>query len=204
MSINGIRFLFHFAELLDLSSELKVTLKNAFVIAVGPKTAQQLKNYGIPVNLIPTDYTSKGILQNLQQRDINGKSILIPRTSGANPILAYNLKKLGANVHELYVYESVPPSYLDLNNQFLEDLKKNKIDAIIFGSSLSAKNMFKMYKRVMSKENLCKLINDGSTVVAIGPVTAKTLLELGLRVDVIPTKYLFENALQQLSEYWSN
>jgi uroporphyrinogen-III synthase len=47
----------------------------------------------------------------------------------------------------------------------------------------------------VSKEQLWDTLNSNLTVVAIGPVTAETLLEMGLRVDVMPKTYLFEEAL---------
>jgi uroporphyrinogen-III synthase len=202
MSVNGIRFLFSFAEDLGLSSELKVGLNNVVVIAVGPKTAQELTNCGIIVGLVPKDYSSNGILQCLTEQGVSGKSVWIPRTSGASPTLADSLRELGTNVHELYVYESLLPRYTGLYKQFLEDLKSGKIDAIIFGSSLSAKNLFKIFVDFVSKQDLCDLMNRALTIVAIGPITAKTLRELGLRVDVMPKKYLFEEALKELSQHW--
>ena len=40
--------------------------------------------------------------------------------------------------------------------------------------------------------------------MAIGPTTAKTLIDMGLKVDVIPEKHLFEEALDALAAYWSS
>ena len=38
---------------------------------------------------------------------------------------------------------------------------------------------------------------------AIGPTTAEALKEMGVKVDVVPEDYLFENALAALAVYWS-
>ena len=95
------------------------------------------------------------------------------------------------------------PSNKDLNERVLQDLIDGKIDAIIFGSALSAKNLFKMLRELVSKAKLRDMMNGKLTIVAIGPVTAETLVEMGLRVDVIPEKYLFEEALIKLARHWN-
>ncbi len=51
-------------------------------------------------------------------------------------------------------------------------------------------------------EKLRDLLNSKITVVAIGPVTAETLSEMGLKVDVMPDKQVFEEALISLARYW--
>jgi len=203
MSPNGIRHLLNCAENLGLRDKLKVNLKKSVVIAVGPKTAKDLKIHGMTVDLVPEKYSSSGIIQILEQQGISCKTIYIPRTSHATPNLKNSLEALGAIVHELYVYESLVPANKMLNEKFLKDLRQGKINAIIFGSSLSAKNLFKMLKELIPKKKLRDLVNKELTIVAIGPVTAKTLSEIGLRVDVMPTIYLFEEAIKELSQYWT-
>ena len=202
MSVNGVRYLLSAAENLGLQEQLKQGLKKTTIIAVGPKTARELENHQIPANLIPENYTSEGILENLRQRSAVGKSIYIPRTSEAPPELAEKLREMGNHVEEVYVYESQLPSDQGLSKKFIQDLLDGKIDAIIFSSSLGAKNFFQMMSQHVAAEKVQALINQKLTVVAIGPTTAKTLAQMGLRVDVMPEKHLFEEALEALARYW--
>lgn len=46
-------------------------------------------------------------------------------------------------------------------------------------------------------------MHNKSTIVAIGPTTAETLAEMGLKVDVMPEKHLFEETLNALGRYWN-
>ena len=89
-----------------------------------------------------------------------------------------------------------------LKDKFFQDLTSGKIDAIVFGSGLSAKNIFKMLSEKASMETLRALINSKVTTVAIGPTTAEALREMGIKVDVMPQDYLFEEALTALARYW--
>ncbi len=89
-----------------------------------------------------------------------------------------------------------------LNDKFFQDLTSGKIDAIIFGSGLSAKNIFKMLTENAPMETLRALINSKVTTVAIGPTTAEALREMDIKVDVIPQNYLFKEALTALARHW--
>lgn len=204
MSINGVRHLLSAAESLGLKNQLKEHLEKTVTIAVGPRTAQELKTRQIHVNLVPSRYSSEGIIQSLQQLDVSGKLICIPRTREASPTLAKRLGEMGGKVREIYVYESGLPVDQKLQESFFQDLVGGKIHAIIFSSSLGVKNLFEMLSEQISMGKLRDIINGRLTIVAIGPATAETLAEMGLKVDVMPEKHLFEEALDALARYWNN
>ena len=201
MSVNGVQHLLEAAETLGLKKQLKACLNAVATMAVGPKTAEAMEKNQIHVSLIPEKYTSDGIMQTLQEHCASGKTIYIPRTSQAPPELAQKLRQTGNRVTEIHVYESKLPRNKELNEKFLRDLSEGRIDAIIFSSSLGAKNLVAMLKENIDTKKLLNLINTKTTVVAIGPTTAKTLTDMGLNVDVMPEKHLFEEALDALAAY---
>ena len=203
MSTNGVKYLFSVAETLKQTGELKEGLAKAFVIAVGPRTAQALEEYHVHVDLVPIKYSSEGLIECLQGREVSGKKIRIPRTTGATPTLTEKLKQMGAQVEEVYVYESGLPVDEKLKDKFFQDLTSGKIDAVVFGSGLSAKNIFKILAEKASMEKLRSIINGKVTTVAIGPTTAEALKEMGINVNVMPQDYLFEKALAELAKHWS-
>ena len=90
-----------------------------------------------------------------------------------------------------------------LKTKFYSDLTGGHINALLFGSGLSAKNIFKMLTEKASMEQLRKVFAEKVTVVAIGPTTAEALKELNIKVDVIPEDYLFDSALDALADYWA-
>ena len=204
MSTNGVKYLFSAAEELKQTRKLKEGLAETFVIAVGPRTAEALeKDYGIHVSLVPTKYSSEGLIDCFEEGEVSGKKIRIPRTSNATPTLTEKLKEMGADVEEIYVYESGLPVDEKLKEKFYQDLTAGKIDAVVFGSGLSAKNIFKMLSEKAPIETLRSMINSKVTTVAIGPTTAEALREMGVKVDVMPEDYLFEKALEALAKHWS-
>ncbi|MDR0319025.1 MAG: uroporphyrinogen-III synthase [Nitrososphaerota archaeon] len=203
MSTNGVKHLFEVAQNINQIDALRRGLTKTCVIGVGPRTAQELETYNIHVDIIPEKYSSEGLLEVLKAKDVKDKVIRIPRTTSAAPTLNNQLTAMGADVQEIHVYESGLPIDEDLKNKFHNDLMSGQIDAILFGSGLSAKNIFKMLTEKTSIEQLQKVLTEKITTVAIGPTTAQALKELNIKVDVTPKNYLFEDALNALAKYWT-
>jgi uroporphyrinogen-III synthase len=203
MSTNGVKYLFELAEDLKLTRQLKDGLEKANLIAVGPRTAEALKESQVRVDIVPTKYSSEGLIDVFQDKSLKCKTVRIPRTSNATPTLTDKLRKMGADVEEIYVYESGLPMDEGLKKKFYEDLVGGRIDAIVFGSGLSAKNIFKMLSEKAPMEQLRRFTAEKVTIVAIGPTTAEALKELEVKVDVVPKDYLFDSALDALAEFWN-
>jgi uroporphyrinogen-III synthase len=60
-----------------------------------------------------------------------------------------------------------------------------------------------MLKGQTSIEKLREVMNSKLTAVAIGPATAETLRKMGFKVDVMPDKHVFVEALTALACYWN-
>lgn len=204
MSVNGVKHLLNAAERLGIRNKIIANLQNVITIAVGPKTAEEMKKNAIRVDLIPEKYTSESILQCFQERGVENKEIFIPRTREAPPDLAKKLREMGGRVEELYVYQSQLPRDVGLSEKFFKDLADGKIQAILFSSSLGARNFFAMLEKIVSHEELVKILNKKTVVVAIGPTTANTLIEASIRVDVTPGKHTIDEALDALVAYWNS
>lgn len=202
MSVNGTKFLFKAAEDLELTNELKKGLAKTFLIAVGPSTADSLTEKHLHVNMVPTKYSAEGMIESFKNRPLSDKIIRIPRTSNATPTLTNKLRELGANVEEIYVYKSDIPVDENLKNDFYQRIIDGKIDAVVFGSGLSVRNIFKMLSEKNSLSKIKEIFKKNITTVAIGPTTADVLVQFGIQVDVMPNNYLFEEALQALAKFW--
>jgi uroporphyrinogen-III synthase len=202
MSTNGVKYLFSAADEVKQTKQLQEGLKKACVIAVGPKTAEAIQEYKVRIDMVPEKYSSEGLLEALKGTDLKGKKIRIPRTSNATPTLTNQLRERGADVEEIYVYESGCPVDEELKIKFYTDLINGEIKAILFGSGLSVKNIFKMLTEKAPMSFLRQVITQHVTIIAIGPTTAQALHELQIKVDVIPDDYLFNNALDALGNYW--
>jgi len=200
MSVKAVSFLLKEAEILGLTARLYGGLEKTRIIAVGPRTAEELMRHNVHVDLIPEKYSSEGVVQALGRLSLRGKSVFIPRARGASPTLRNNLESIGAFVKEIYVYEQQIPMNYGKAKAFIERLESGKIDAIVFGSSQSVKNFLQVMGAFLTYDSLREILKR-SLIVAIGPETAKTLRESGLRVDLVPEAYTFREALAALARY---
>lgn len=200
MSANGVTRLIKSLENSELKNKFLRELSRVTVVAVGPKTGRELKNRGIEANLVPPKYSSKGIVESLKKIGLRGKNVAIPRSNKAGAYLRRELEKMDANILEVPVYQSVPPSDESKVLDLIYDLLAGEIDAITFTSSSTAQNLFK----IASKHTLTEKLRNGlkkTIVVVIGPTTQRTLEELGLRVDVMPREYTIEGMMKALVSY---
>ena len=147
------------------------------VAAVGEQTAAALTAFGVRPDLVPsTEQSSAGLLEDFPEYDaifdpIN--RVFLPRADIATDTLVAGLIELGWEVEDVTAYRTVraapPPA------ETREAIKTGGFDAVLFTSSSTVRNLV----GIAGKPH-------ASTIVAcIGPATAKTAEEHGLRVDVM-------------------
>jgi len=167
-------------------------LKDARIAVIGPKTREILEKNGITVDLMPSKYRAEDLAEELLKIGIKGKKILVARASIGREVLVDELKKQ-ASVDEITLYDTIMPDDRGPIRAFEHALKNSKIDAVVFTSSQTVKNLFEMAGDSL-KENL----RDVKTC-AIGPITARTLLEFGVRPDFVPEEYTVKACLDALA-----
>ena len=190
-SVNGVEAFFNRLHALKLDTRW---LKGTKVGAMGPATAGALRENGLYPEYVPEIYTSQGFIDGLRSnRDIKGLSFLLPRADIAPQDLLYELEKLEAKVHEVTAYKTVPA---------VEDISRGKgmltsgdIDVITFASSSTVSNLVK----IMGEER--DVINR-ATLACIGPQTAATAKEAGLRVDITASKHTIPGMVEAIEEYF--
>jgi len=201
MSVNGVVGLIEVSEKAGLKTKLLKELNRAKVMTVGPKTKTAIKNYGIRVGLTPLKFSSEGIIEKLRSVNLHGKTVAIPRTREVDPYLREKLEKMGAHVLETSVYESTPPSDESKMLKLLNDLFNGKIDIITFTSSATARNLFKTADKHGLVSRLQSCLRGKVVVTAIGPMTQRTLEDLGAKVDVVPNEYTVEDMVKAIVKF---
>jgi uroporphyrinogen III methyltransferase / synthase len=147
------------------------------IAAVGDKTAASLEAWGLRPDLVPRgEQSAYGMLEDWPEHDdlldpIN--RVFLPRADIATETLAAGLVELGWEVDDVTAYRTVraapPPASVR------EAIKTGRFDAVVFTSSSTVRNLV----GIAGKPH-------PSTVIAvIGPQTAKTAEEHGLRVDAM-------------------
>ncbi|MBZ5739287.1 uroporphyrinogen-III synthase [Nocardioides mangrovi] len=163
------------------------------IAAVGDKTAQAIADWGLRADLVPSgEQSAAGLLEDWPEYDelldpIN--RVFLPRADIATENLVAGLIDLGWECDDVTAYRTVraapPPP------ETREAIKTGKFDAVVFTSSSTVRNLV----GIAGKPH-------PSTVIAvIGPATAKTAEEHGLRVDVLSPTPDIEVLVDALADF---
>ena len=191
-SANAVRFFFQ--RLRERGKDIRSLSKNNICV-VGPKTAESLEAYSLKADLIPTDFKAEGVLDALGGVAVKGIRFLIPRAKQAREIIPEKLRERGAEVTVATAYENVRPA-TDVD-RVKRLLKEGRIAAVTFTSSSTVNNFVEM----VGKSEYKSLMN-GVAVACIGPVTAKTAEEYGMKVDIMPKDYTIPALVDEMIAHY--
>ena len=145
------------------------------VAAIGTATADALTLRGVVPALVPAEFVAEALAEALIRRSggsLTGARVLIPSAEDAREALAAGLREHGATVENIAVYRTVPVD-ADLSG-LAKDISRGRIDAVTFTSSSTVRSFVDLVGRPAA--------TSGRFVTAtIGPITADTARELGLR-----------------------
>src|SRR5207249_180666 len=148
------------------------------VAAIGTATAEALTVRGVVPALVPEEFVAESLADALLRHGggtLAGARVLIPSAEDAREVLSTTLRQHGAEVETIAVYRTVPVQS-DLS-ALAADIKGGRIDAVTFTSSSTVRSFVDLVGPAAATSG-------GFVVATIGPVTAGTARELGLR-DII-------------------
>lgn len=163
------------------------------IACVGQATAERVREFGINPELVPTgEQSSLGLLDEFPPYDeifdpVN--RVLLPRADIATETLAEGLRELGWEIEDVTAYRTVraapPPAHTR------EMIKTGGFDAVCFTSSSTVRNLVGIAGKPHAR----------TIVACIGPKTAETAAEFGLRVDVQPEVAAVGPLVEALAEH---
>jgi uroporphyrinogen III methyltransferase / synthase len=166
-SPNAVRLLF---EAMAARGRDARALANASVAAIGAGTEAALAAHGVIADIVPERFLGEELVEALNRIELRGKPVLVARAAEARELLPETLRKRGAEVDVVALYETVAeapdPEALD---------RARQADFVTFTSSSTVRNFLQASPNG---------IPAGARVVSIGPVTSEAAREAGLTVDV--------------------
>lgn len=163
------------------------------IACVGEATADRVRAFGISPELVPSgEQSSLGLLDEFPPYDsvfdpVN--RVLLPRADIATETLAEGLRERGWEIEDVTAYRTVraapPPA------ETREMIKTGGFDAVCFTSSSTVRNLVGIAGKPHAR----------TIVACIGPKTAETAAEFGLRVDVQPETAAVGPLIEALAEH---
>lgn len=176
-------------------------LASCRVAAIGPATAAALAKRGIVADAVPARYVAEAVFDAMKaQADLAGARVLLARALVAREALPQLLRQAGAQVDVAAAYRTVAPDDLSTHVQALrEDLLGGRVDALTFTSSSTALNL----AQAVGPDFAQLLDKSGATAFSIGPITTKTLRELGVDHLVEATESTVDGVVSALVKTYS-
>lgn len=185
-SVNSVKIFFD--RLLELGLDAR-SLYNVKVAAVGPKTKEAIKEYGVVADLMPDKYIAEELIDVLKRNVTDKDNVLVPRGNLSRPILIDELEKI-TKVKELVVYETIRD---DSNHELcIEEINELDDYYLVFTSS----STFTGFKHILGNEN--KHILENGKILSIGPATSKTITENGYEIYKEAESYTIDGIIDSL------
>ena len=187
-SANGVEAFFEiFFKLYDDAREIG----GARIAAIGPATAQRVKDFHLHVDLQPEEFVAEAVVREFQkQGDVENLRILLVRAEKARDVLPKQLSALGAIVDEAFAYQTVLETRdTGARRQFSEE----GADLITFTSSSTVENFLALGLPWPK----------GMQVASIGPITSKTARDHGLKIDTEARRHDIDGLVQAIRDFFS-
>jgi len=163
------------------------------VAAVGEQTAKALVEFGVKPDLVPSgEQSAAGLLEDWPPYDPVFDPIdrvFLPRADIATETLVAGLIELGWEVDDVTAYRTVRASPPPAETR--EAIKSGGFDAVLFTSSSTVRNLV----------GIAGKPHNVTIIACIGPATAKTAEEHGLRVDVLSPEPSVQKLAEALADY---
>jgi uroporphyrinogen III methyltransferase / synthase len=188
-SANGVEAFFHiFFKLYDDAREIG----GARIAAIGPATAQRVKDFHLHVDLQPQEFIAEDVVREFQkQGSIENLKILVVRAEKARDVLPKELSALGAIVDEAFAYRTVPETRDTSGAR--RQLAREGADLITFTSSSTVENFLALGLPWPK----------GMQVASIGPITSKTARDHGLKIDVEAKRHDIDGLVEAIRKFFA-
>jgi uroporphyrinogen III methyltransferase/synthase len=187
-SVNGVNAFFElFYKLYDDAREIGGTK----IAAIGPATAQRLREFHLHVDLQPEEFVAEGVVKAFAaEGSLENQRVLLARAEKARDVLPRELSKMGAIVDEGFAYRTVPETQdvTGARQRFLAE----GADLITFTSSSTVENFLALglaWPKQMQ-------------VASIGPITSRTARDRGLTVKVEAKKHDIPGLVDAIRKFY--
>jgi len=163
-------------------------LNGAKVAAIGERTADRLREYGIAADAVPQLFVAEEVARIVLERCTPGERVLVFRAQEARDVLPRALEAAGIRVVTAAAYKTVVPRDPDFA------AKATSCDVLTFTSASTVRG----FAALLGGNEAAVRAASGRCVACIGPITAQAAAETGLAVDVVAATYTTAGLLDAL------
>jgi uroporphyrinogen III methyltransferase/synthase len=171
-SVNGVHALMD--RLRHAGRDLRA-LGSLRLAAIGPKTADALRQYFLEPDLVPEKFQAEDLAGALKDQLQPGQRILLARADRGRDVLRQELAQV-ADVIQVAVYSQIDAVTPD--TRILDSLRRGEIDYV----TLTSSNIARSLARCLDETCRARLEAGDVKLISISPVTSAEARQLGLPI----------------------
>jgi uroporphyrinogen III methyltransferase/synthase len=161
------------------------------VCAIGPKTAEAMRRYGIVPDRVAEESTGEGVVGALAGESLSGAAILLPRARVARDVIVNELTARGATVDAVTVYET----------RTVDRVPDRALDALRRSGTIVTFTSPSTVTGLLDALGAEAPVLRNAVVACLGPPTAEAAKSRGLRVAVQPGQQRMDALVQAIVDY---
>ncbi len=186
-SANGVDAFF------DRLSEVRPETPIPKRAAIGPATAESLRERGLEADVVPDKHVAEEVFRVLVDLgEVSGKRFLLPRADIARDALPDLLRAAGATVDVVVAYRTVSAD--EEMRRASELVEREAIDMVTFTSASTARSFFAHVNP--------RAVEGRMRAASIGPITSDALRSLGVAPAVEAERFTTEGLIEAILRYY--
>lgn len=186
-SVNGVHSFLRRLRRIGMDLRALGTLRLA---AIGPATAEALREYHLDADIVPDEYRSEALAAALKPQ-VAGQRVLLARADRGRELLRDELGH-GAEVDQIAVYSQVDA--LDTSSHVFDSLRRGEVDYV----TLTSSNIARAFLRGLDAPCRARIEAGDVRLASISPITSAAVRELGFEVAVEATSYTTKGLVEAL------
>ncbi|QDV55181.1 Uroporphyrinogen-III C-methyltransferase [Rosistilla oblonga] len=183
-SRNGVQY--YLDRILELGRDMRL-LGRCQIAAVGDRTAEALRRYGLLADLVPEDFEAASLAASMAPQAA-GKQILSIRASRGRDVLRQQLVDAGASVRDVVAYQN--RDVIQADAKIGQRMADGEIDWTTVTSSAIARSLVQMFGDSLHRTKLASL----------SPITTQTLQGLGFSVACEAKQYTMDGLVEAIHQ----
>jgi len=184
----GLRGWIEAADAAGLADRLLKVLDHARIVSRGPKARGAIQAAGLTADWVAESETNAEIAQVLLDEGVAGLSIAVQHHGAGSDGLDEAFEAAGASVRGVVVYRWGPPPDPEALAAGVRAAADGEIDAVVFTSAPGASAWLDAAESQGVLDAVVARSREGAMIAAaVGPVTARPLLERGI-VSLVPDR----------------
>jgi uroporphyrinogen-III synthase len=185
---SGLRAWLQAAEGFGLQAEVESLLKRTRTVARGSKSHGALRALGVEPEFVSPKETMDDICSWLRDR-IGRTEVLAAQVHGGEVIGTLDaLRPRVSAVLTVAPYRWTLPEDTAPAEHVVEELLAGRIDVLAETSAPSVRNLILIADRMAARAELLRVLKNQVCIASVGSVTARAFEEVGVPVDLMPTR----------------